>query len=301
VGPASSGLVRNIRIERFSTIRNPNKFNLNHFHSSATQPFQQKDMAFPVLPEILVDGSRMASSSGSDDATNATKTGPLREQLEMEILPVNAIHLDPNIFNHRKGLAKLACELSQSRASLIRTGTDTVYNSDALIAKESNDTTIDPTSPDFDVYHWAKAMVRVADKANVKLRQASFSFKNLSVTGSRSTTSFQVTVASALLRLFQPGKILSFGRKPAKRILDQFDGVVKSGEMLLVLGCPGSGCSTFLKTMAGELHGLNVDKSSELHYSGIVSMMDILYAFFAEGDRYNSEGDDRQLQRRDRL
>jgi ATP-binding cassette subfamily G (WHITE) protein 2 (PDR) len=258
-------------------------------------------MAFPMLPEILINESRMVSGSVSDDATDATKSGPLPEQLEMEILPVNTIHLDPNIFNHRKELAKLACEPLQSGASLIRAGTDTVYGSDALIAKKSNDTTTDPTSPDFNVYHWAKAMLRVADKANVKLRQASFSFKNLNVTGSRSTTSFQVTVASALLKLFQPGKILSCGQKPVKMILNQFDGVVKSGEMLLVLGCPGSGCSTFLKTMAGELHGLNVDKSSELHYSGIVSVMDVLHAFFAERDRHNSEGDDRQLQRRDRL
>jgi ATP-binding cassette, subfamily G (WHITE), member 2, PDR len=258
-------------------------------------------MAFPVLPEIIVDGSRMASGSGSDDTTNATKTAQLREQLEMEILSVDNIHLDPNIFNHRKELAKLACELSQRRPSLIHTGIDTAYSSDALIATKSNDTTINPSSPDFNVYHWAKAMLRAADKANVKLRQASFSFRNLNVTGSRSNTNFQASVVSALLKLFQPGKILSFGQKPTKRILGQFDGVVKPGEMLLVLGCPGSGCSTFLKTMAGELHGLNVDKFSEIHYSGIVSIMDALYAFFTEGDRYNSEGDDRQLQRRDRL
>jgi energy-coupling factor transporter ATP-binding protein EcfA2 len=33
-------------------------------------------------------------------------------------------------------------------------------------------------------------------------------------------------------------------------ILRDFDGLVKSGEMLVVLGRPGSGCSTFLKTIA---------------------------------------------------
>jgi ABC-type multidrug transport system ATPase subunit len=33
------------------------------------------------------------------------------------------------------------------------------------------------------------------------------------------------------------------------------DGVVKEGEMLLVLGKPGSGATTLLKTIAGETRG----------------------------------------------
>lgn len=54
-----------------------------------------------------------------------------------------------------------------------------------------------------------------------------------------------------------------------KTILSGFEGVVKSGELLLVLGRPGSGCSTFLRTMAGEVHGLSIDKKSLVHYNGI--------------------------------
>jgi ATP-binding cassette subfamily G (WHITE) protein 2 (PDR) len=44
---------------------------------------------------------------------------------------------------------------------------------------------------------------------------------------------------------------------------------MKSGEMLIVLGRPGSGCSTLLKTMTGEMHGLQVDEQSTIHYNGI--------------------------------
>jgi ATP-binding cassette, subfamily G (WHITE), member 2, PDR len=43
------------------------------------------------------------------------------------------------------------------------------------------------------------------------------------------------------------------------QILRDFDGLVESGEMLVVLGRPGSGCSTFLKTISGEAHGFTVD------------------------------------------
>ncbi|KAG9969922.1 pleiotropic drug resistance protein, ABC superfamily, partial [Aureobasidium melanogenum] len=34
-------------------------------------------------------------------------------------------------------------------------------------------------------------------------------------------------------------------------------------------GPPGSGCSTFLKTLTGETHGFNVDEKSYLNYQGI--------------------------------
>ncbi|THU83946.1 PEP carboxykinase-like protein [Dendrothele bispora CBS 962.96] len=42
-------------------------------------------------------------------------------------------------------------------------------------------------------------------------------------------------------------------KKPATRtILHKSSGVLKPGEMCLVLGCPGAGCSTFLKTIANN-------------------------------------------------
>ena len=51
-------------------------------------------------------------------------------------------------------------------------------------------------------------------------------------------------------------------------ILRGCDGAIKAGEMLLVLGRPGSGCSTLLKTLAGELHGLKVVSGSNITYHG---------------------------------
>jgi ABC-type multidrug transport system ATPase subunit len=41
--------------------------------------------------------------------------------------------------------------------------------------------------------------------------------------------------------------------------------------MLCVLGPPGSGCSTFLKSIAGDTHGFHVDKQATLNYHGIRS------------------------------
>jgi ATP-binding cassette subfamily G (WHITE) protein 2 (PDR) len=53
------------------------------------------------------------------------------------------------------------------------------------------------------------------------------------------------------------------------QILRDFDGLVRSGEMLVVLGRPGSGCSTLLKTIAGETSGFFVDSNAYINYQGI--------------------------------
>ncbi|KAJ5138472.1 multidrug resistance ABC transporter [Penicillium bovifimosum] len=61
------------------------------------------------------------------------------------------------------------------------------------------------------------------------------------------------------------------GRRQRKlNILQNLDGLVEAGEMLVVLGPPGSGCSTFLKTIAGERYGFYVDKNFGLNYQGMV-------------------------------
>ena len=44
-------------------------------------------------------------------------------------------------------------------------------------------------------------------------------------------------------------------KEPKKTILHGVSGLVKEGEMLLVLGRPGAGCSTLLKTLGGHTYG----------------------------------------------
>lgn len=53
------------------------------------------------------------------------------------------------------------------------------------------------------------------------------------------------------------------------QILRNFEGLVHSGEMLVVLGRPGSGCSTLLKTISGETHGFYIDDKSDINYQGV--------------------------------
>ena len=66
----------------------------------------------------------------------------------------------------------------------------------------------------------------------------------------------------------QSARDLILGRKRKVQILNGIDGVLDAGEMLVVLGPPGSGCTTFLKTIAGEMNGIYLDGDSHLNYRG---------------------------------
>jgi ABC-type multidrug transport system ATPase subunit len=64
-------------------------------------------------------------------------------------------------------------------------------------------------------------------------------------------------------------KLRDARRKPAlKTILDSSHGCVKPGEMLLVLGRPGSGCTTLLSTLANRRRGY-ASVEGDVHYGAI--------------------------------
>ncbi|KAH0534149.1 GTPase-activating protein [Glutinoglossum americanum] len=131
----------------------------------------------------------------------------------------------------------------------------------------------DPNQPEFDLYKWVRRSLHLMDEKGIKLRRAGFAFKNLNVSGSGTSLNLQQTVGSSLMAPLRPREFFKSGNAPERKILCNFDGVLKSGELLIVLGRPGSGCSTLLKTLSGELYGLKVDENSVIHYNGIPQEM----------------------------
>ena len=100
-------------------------------------------------------------------------------------------------------------------------------------------------------------------------RTAGVAFRNLSAHGFGAATDYQKSVGNVFFEAVGIArKWMGVGQRRID-ILRNFDGLIKPGEMLVVLGPPGSGCSTFLKTIAGETHGFNVDKDSYINYQGI--------------------------------
>lgn len=103
-------------------------------------------------------------------------------------------------------------------------------------------------------------------------------FKNLTVKGVGSKAMYVKTLPEAVLGTFGPDlyRIISsylpsirLGRECQTRdLIHDFTGVIRPGEMMLVLGRPGSGCSSFLKAVANN-RGTFAAVDGEVSYGGI--------------------------------
>jgi ABC-type multidrug transport system fused ATPase/permease subunit len=107
-----------------------------------------------------------------------------------------------------------------------------------------------------------------------KTRHVGVVFKHLTVKGMGLGAALQPTIGDpflALPRLVQglfAGKGRgAAGKPPTRTIIDDFSGCIRPGEMLLVLGRPGAGCSTFLKVLANQRFGFT-SVEGEVAYGG---------------------------------
>jgi ABC-type multidrug transport system ATPase subunit len=105
-----------------------------------------------------------------------------------------------------------------------------------------------------------------AKDAHWKSRRVCLVLKNVDILGAKCSEEEQENVASILL---SPLRIHRLWHKSApSRILRNVDILLRPGEILLVLGRPGSGSSSLLKAIGGNLGGLTLAKNSVLHYNG---------------------------------
>ncbi|KAL4787431.1 ABC-2 type transporter-domain-containing protein [Aspergillus varians] len=135
----------------------------------------------------------------------------------------------------------------------------------------NEESSLNPANPNFKAKNWMKNILALSsrDPERYPARQAGLSFRNLSIHGYGSPTDYQKDVFNSVLQIGGLVRSIMGAGNQKIEILRRFDGLVKAGEMLVVLGRPGSGCSTFLKTIAGEMNGIHMDKDSELNYQGI--------------------------------
>ncbi|KAK0441238.1 ABC-2 type transporter-domain-containing protein [Desarmillaria tabescens] len=135
----------------------------------------------------------------------------------------------------------------------------------------SKDLQLDPHSEHFNYQSWIRSVLSITsrDPDRYPQRTAGISFRNLNVFGYGKSTDHQKTVGNILLDI--PRLIAELLGSKGRRIdiLRDFEGVLRAGEMLVVLGRPGSGCTTLLKTISGETHGFWVEKSAKINYQGI--------------------------------
>lgn len=206
--------------------------------------------AQPIHQDRSVENIEMQSVDSDDESDNTA----LRRQSSVNILPDD----------DRRELQRIATAMSSRRRQSLATHPEAVEP-----AAGDSDPALDPSSKDFDLGKWLQLRIQNMEGAGKSLKRAGVAYKDLSVSGTGAAMRLQSTVGSFLMAPARLGEHISFGSKKPKPILHRFDGLMKSGELLIVLGRPGSGCSTLLKTMTGELYGLDMGKESTIHYNGI--------------------------------
>ncbi|KAF9064956.1 putative ABC multidrug transporter [Rhodocollybia butyracea] len=197
---------------------------------------------------------------------------------------LDAVTLEGDQIEHVTQLARTVTKMS-AKSGLIDDNDGNPFTG------RTSDESLNPLSGKFDYTKWIRSVLAITsrDPERYPTRTAGISFTNLSVHGYGSAADHQKTVGNILLDI--PNMIAGlFGRKGARvDILKDFEGLVKHGEMLVVLGPPGSGCTTLLKTISGVTHGFYVADDVKINYQGIP--WEIMHKDFRGEVVYNAETD----------
>ncbi|CAG9975142.1 unnamed protein product [Clonostachys byssicola] len=208
-----------------------------------------------------------ALQAGNDEFSH-TSSASFRTEVRMDTFskesnksyPKNEFHLE---LGQRTSAVKELARSYSKRSHKAAGGSP--YASPFMIEA---DPSLNPSAPNFNATKWAKSIVELTSRDRM-LRSAGVCFQNLNVHGFHAATDFQKTVGNVWLSLASTIKEHFSPNRQEVDILRQCDGLVGKGEMMIVLGPPGSGCSTFLKTIAGDTNGLHVDYDSYFNYQGL--------------------------------
>ncbi|KAH9022164.1 pleiotropic drug resistance ABC transporter [Lactarius pseudohatsudake] len=136
------------------------------------------------------------------------------------------------------------------------------------VLSESSETLSVPATGPFDFGKTLRTIMKKRDRAGIQSRELGVMFRDLRVVGLGAAISYQRTIGSVFNLKVILEKIQALRRPPLRNILSGFEGVVRPGEMLLVLGNPGSGCSTLLKTLTNQRAEYHLVEG-EVHYDSL--------------------------------
>ncbi|KAF2116164.1 ABC-2 type transporter-domain-containing protein [Lophiotrema nucula] len=214
----------------------------------------------PHRESVISDSSGSDTSSDDDDehengfgAINSATSAPQRPQLQKTgSKPMT-----------EEDLFRVLSRRRPSQAAISRTDTAATASSHEDEQEEINK-----------LMSRMFGRTRQAASEEEKTRHLGVVFKNLNVKGMGLGAALQPSVGDIFLdfprflkNLVTKGPRKAAGKPPVRTILDDFSGCIKPGEMLLVLGRPGAGCSTFLKVIGNQRFGYE-EISGEVTYGG---------------------------------
>lgn len=139
-------------------------------------------------------------------------------------------------------------------------------------ATDLQDQRLNPSCDTFSSSLWVKNLAAIINNNPEYYKPYSLDciWQNLSAYGETSGIESQANLINA------PQKIInSVYRtvKPVKKeksftILKEMEGCINPGELLVVLGKPGSGCTTLLKSISNNTNGFKITKDTKLSYAG---------------------------------
>lgn len=199
---------------------------------------------------------------------------------------VNVAHAEQEFAELQREISNLSRRSQQQARSLRRPSLKD--RKDVLVrdVEKAISTGSEDDEPPFDLEDTLRGNKRLEDEAGIKAKQIGVVWDNLTVQGLGGAKIFVPTFPDAFTGFFGYPLRLAMGllglapKGNPVNILQNFKGVVKPGEMVLVLGRPGAGCTSFLKVISNQRFG----------YTDIAG--EVLYGpFTAEefGERYRGE------------
>lgn len=132
---------------------------------------------------------------------------------------------------------------------------------------------LNPDSPNFDAKLWLKNMRKLysSDPDYYRPSKLGLAYRDLRAYGVATDSDYQPTVSNNVFKYFSDLYRNFVSKEDQSRyfdILKSMDGIFRPGELTVVLGRPGSGCSTLLKTIAANTYGFHIGKESKITYDG---------------------------------
>ncbi|KAF2851942.1 ABC transporter [Plenodomus tracheiphilus IPT5] len=169
-----------------------------------------------------------------------------------------------NVQRAEAEFAELSKELSRAsnisrRLSRVQSRKSHKGHATADVEKGSTGGPDDADEP-FDLERTLRGRSEEEEAAGIKSKRIGVSWDGLTVSGIGGVKNYVKTFPDAFVSFFNVFEtavnLLGLGKKGKEfDILKDFKGVAKPGEMVLVLGRPGSGCTTFLKVIANQRYG----------------------------------------------
>ncbi|ETS61335.1 hypothetical protein PaG_04356 [Moesziomyces aphidis] len=227
----------------------------------------------PFIPPAIGVCTSLRESHPSTMSSRSVSTGastPLEAQGATSPTAHSAVDMPAddergvNVERAKSEFAMLETSLSRQSHTYGRQQTEQPKDVESDAANADDD-------EDFDLVQYLRSTQSENSKAGIKSKHVGVSWTNFEVLGNDSMALNIRTFPDAVTGTFLGPifKIMAaLNKNRGRKLLQNFNGFAKPGEMVLVVGRPGSGCSTFLKTIANQRGGY-IAVNGDVSYGGI--------------------------------